>query len=251
MKTARLLLLFTVFTVGLLSILATSSEPVPILYFYALTHNNYEADAFREQRQTFACQGEEVLLELGGFNGRRPRLSAEPLSSVSPTLQREIIIEGGSLPITILDETTLSLDFGTDITPSFSIKLLPSELCTGFDFPVVGWYEGELEQTTPEPSILKRQLRLIWTQEGEKTMLHAELADNLAKAQFLEHLDCLYQLSSPNLRCVSEENETLKLEMNVTENSLTGSYTGTGRSGLGFGGTLMMTKQKAAPAQQP
>jgi len=230
--------------VGLASLLATSRplEPGP-LYFYAITQNNYEDDLYRFANQAFACKNEEAVLKWTNFESSNTRLSAEPQENISPNLGNKTLMREGTLNIKVLGEAKLSLDFGGEDDAVLDIGIIPEELCAGFSFPLVGKYEGQFEQTTPNPSTLERQLRLLWTREDETLLLRATVTDSLNSPSFEDTLQCNYSLTAPNLLCEdTEEGKTLRLELNVGQDGLKGSYTGTTPSGLDFGGDIAMQK---------
>ena len=255
-RPVQVLLLMLIGLAGIASLIATSPPPGPL--FYLVSENNFEdndeSGYYRYGPESaFACKDEEATLKWGVREGGNPRLSAEPIENISPELKRKPVSREGSLNISILGDAELKLDVNRDLPDGYlQVGLVPEELCTGYAFPIVGWYEGAFEQITPLPASLERQLRLVWMTEGAEPFLRAELADKLLTPNFLDRFRCDYKLAGTGLACnLNEGDKTLTLEFDITENGLAGTYSGVAASGTSITGKFTVTKQTGAPPQEP
>lgn len=246
-----------VFFAGIASLLASSTPPLSL---YAETLNgrgNYTHLAY-------VCQGETIALSWEEYTDAALTLRADPAESFAPPLTERQASASGSLEVTVLGDAEVILEGAGQPDGELRIELLPESLCEAFGFPLIGWYEGTLEQTSPTLETLPRQLALYAEPyaeligDEEKPRLYLELGEKVwAYPPFI--VPCTLDVAAARLSCASEEQyvnsdpSTFQLTAQITENGLRGSYSGTNvdaGSTIPFAGTLSFDKQPGTPPRE-
>jgi len=256
-KTARFLCLMVLGVAGLASIVATSPPPPATLYL--ISENNFETDRYRygyRYFDGFACRDEKATLKWSTYEEDNIRLSAKPAENITPQLQNKRVEREGELAVTILGDAEITLDAGNN-DGYLNVGLIPDELCTGHSFPVVGWYKGLVQQTSPTQATLERHLSLVWRSDGKTGFLGAQLTTNLLTPNYSETSDliCNYESVTSGFSCKTQATtdvdvnpaETLELEFGVNEDGVVGTYTGQTALGLEYRGSFNMQKQSDPP----
>lgn len=248
-RAAKTTLFILVFILGLASLLASSTPP---LLLRVTTLNNFD----NRDDTVFACQGERVTVF---WDEREPRealtLSAEPPESFNPPLESRRVESSGTLEVAVQGSAELTLSDKEDDTV-VRLELLPNTICQDFGFPLVGWYEGTLEQNTPEPETFQRELAFYVSRSyGAETLdFNLEIARTLGTYPSLR-APCDLDLSAAQLSCAYSlsDGETFELNAQITESGLSGSYSGVAvetSSVVPFSGTLNFTKQPGIPPRE-
>ena len=242
--------------VGIASLLATSRPPFPQLGVRTL--NNF-GEPYTPVT-IFACEGEEVELYWHTYGEGGWTLRAKPPESFSPPLSpRQVAVEGILRTVVLARANLVFTPPGSDSSRGRPLEVLPDRLCNGFDFPLIGWYTGELEQSAPSAESLPRQLRLTYVDEIYRdlpTGLRLIIADDVATAN--DYTAACSLGVSAEISCQGEafDGSSFELSATVTPTGLEGSYSGTRvdtGSVVTYEGTLSFIKQPGIPdlAGQP
>ena len=249
-RTKKIMLFTLIFTAGLASLLASSTPP-PLLK--VTTMNNFENDY---GDVAYACRGESITLS---WNERASdgtlSLSAEPPESFVPPLEAREVESSGTLEAAVQGNAELILSDEED-ERTLRLELLPSDICQDFAFPLVGWYQGTLEQNTPEPETFRRELAFYVSRGygAEALSFRLEIARTLGAYPSLG-APCTLDLPAAQLNCSYsyDSGETFELSARITQSGLSGSYSGvdvTTTSAVPFSGTLNFTKQPGIPPRE-
>lgn len=254
----RALLFTTVFTLGVASLLASSSRPP--LFLNVETLNGLGSPGYL----AYACQGETVTLFWDAYTDAALTLSADPTSSFAPPLTKRQVAPGETLEVTALGNAELTLSGAGEPNGELRLELLSDVLCTEFGFPLIGWYEGTLTQTSPSSETLPRQLALYAepyfeeTGDAARPRLYIKLGENVADYPFF-NFPCTLDVAAAQLRCSSEDDEfdtsgSFELTAQITGDGLRGTYREIREdagSRITFAGTFTFTKQPGAPPREP
>ena len=247
--TTKAALFTTVFIVGVWSLVASMPPPS---YVQATTLNNFGDRQY--ERPVYACREEVITLAWQGAG--RLTLSADPAESFSPPLTERRVESSGTLEVTAQDRAEVLLDASEGYGDLLPVELVPETLCTGFDFPLVGWYQGTLTQTSPTDKRLTRQLALYILESGvEETTLYIDISDD-ANDGTQRFTPCVLDATAAQLDCASESGDgsTFEVSAQITERGLSGSYSGVtvdAGAAIPFSGTLSFDKQPGIPPSPP
>ena len=245
----RTLLSWLIAAVGVASLLATTGYPSPMLWL--TTTNNYSRISYEEARTVYACPGEQAVLEW--FSHGPGSLSAEPAANVTPQLSAERVeLAEAALEVSILGPVTFKIEDEDGLSAELNVDILPEAVCTGFAFPVVGWYEGELNQSVPSAQTLPRQLRLLWLRGGLSALLSENLYAEGSAVYYRDNLlRCELSVPTSKLECaVPGDPDALRLNATVTADGLTGTYSGVAVAEAGrspYEGSFTLSKRTGAP----
>lgn len=252
--TTRAFLFTFILATGLVSLLA--SAPTPAARLVVTTLNNF-GDRYGDDL-VYACRGETVDLRWSAYAGPQLELSARPAESFSPALTPRDIKATDQLEVEALGNATLRIKSNTEEPDEVvDLELLPDTLCTGFDFPLVGWYTGTLEQTSPTPERFPRELRLF--QVGDVLTLSLDTDTDFFFYGYRDSRPvCEVETASATLRCAGmgsgfKTGSSFELSARITENGLVGRYSGVTLntdSVIPFEGTLSFEKQAGVPPQE-
>ena len=195
-RAAKTTLFILVFIFGLASLLASSTPP-PLLRVTTL--NNFEND---RDDTVFACQGESVTVFWDERESREAlTLSAEPPESFVPPLEPRRVESSGTLEVAVQGSAELTLSDEED-DAVVRLELLPDAICQDFAFPLVGWYQGTLEQNTPEPKTFQRELafRVSRSYGAEALSFKLDIAETLGVYPSLA-TPCNLNTSAAQLSC--------------------------------------------------
>ena len=253
MNHPRALLFTAVVTLGVASLLASSAPPV---FLYASTLNNL---GYRDSYPTYACKGETVTF---AWNepGASLTLRADPAGSLEPPLGARQVESRGRLEFTAQGDAEVVLESRDDPSGTLYLRLLPDTLCEAFGFPLVGWYEGALVQTSPAAQTLPRQLALYAEETFDEQVLYVGISEDVSRYPSLT-APCILDAVAARLKCedmeVGGENagSTFEFDAQITESGLRGTYSGvrvSASSAVPFAGTLSFGKRPGTPpSDQP
>ena len=228
----RIILFSAVCAAGVASLLASSMPPV---FLSVSTLNNL---GYASSYLTYVCQGESITFSWDEYYAGTLLLSADPAESFAPPLSKRQVDASGTLEVTAQGDAEVRLSSQEVPDGEMRVELLSETLCERFGFPLIGWYKGSLEQTSPTPLTLTRQLALYaepYTDvvgEEEKPRLYVRLGETL-DAYPPTLAPCTLDAAAAQLDCRSEEaysytDSTFKLTAQITEGGLRGSYSGAG-----------------------
>ena len=255
-RIARAVLFIAVSVTGIASLLATVTVPIPSARLTVTTLNDFGYPYGSDQ--VYACRDETINLSWDTYSYVSTlELSARPAEHLSPALTLREVDATGQLGVTVLDNAELKLSANDDNPDStVDVRLLPDTLCTSFNFPLAGWYSGTLEQTSPSPETLSRELRL-YVQEAKASELTL-LIDTNTNFYFDQYNDspptCQLRVEEAALRCAGNETDSsFTFDAQITESGLVGRYSGTStnvNSVVPFAGTFTFEKQTGTPPQE-
>jgi hypothetical protein len=240
---------------GFASLIATS--PPPPSYFLVETANN-EGSYYRpidEDVTAFACSGEQVRAQWGFYEDDGVTLTANPLGSLSPDLDKQRFANSGEFLTRVLGKTVITLEAGATKN-SVPLELIPEDVCKNFPINLIANFSGTLQQARPTQALLDRVLKLRWRDNALQAILTAAPTvqeqepytdTRIAPCQLLPDED--------KLTCSAGDvqNPNLRLEGIITAEGFTGTYQGfdeSTASTVSFEGTFDFKKVEPQP-QQP
>lgn len=242
----------SVVIVGIASLLASSPAPVDAA-ISVVTLNNPEASAYYDSI-SYACQNERVRLVLEANAANGGVLSAEPPESFKPTLSELEVANSSELELTALADAALTLQSANPevLAGKAELRILDDSYCTNFAFPLVGFYKGELSQTSPREEALAQNLRLFFEDTGDPQVAVLYLSFGGLEEQDGEHVffgttetyPCTLDEPQGRLTCEAID-ESFSLSASITAEGLSGNYSGTlnGTDALiPFEGSLLFEK---------
>ncbi len=213
----QLALLAIIFLAGVFSIVATSPPPVGLIVL--------------EVHPSTVCKNDEVTLVWVAEKALKVTLSASPLENLTPKFDGKEVEHKGRLKVSVLGEATIEM-FVEDkndlrLFRSIRVELVPESTCESFTFNPIGFYEGNIQLTSPNQQNLEKWLDIGWS--NTLGQFWVELKPKEGYYDFEQRFTCGDLTANRELRCIATESNLLEewrivLEGKFTENGFKGTY---------------------------
>ncbi len=214
----QFVLLAIIFLAGIFSIVATSIPPPDLRAL--------------EAHPRTVCKNDEATLIWIAEKASKVTLSASPLGNLIPKLDEKEVENKGRLRVNVLGETKIDMLITDksdvpDLSISAHLELVPENICASLIFNPIGFYEGEIQFTSPNQQTLEKWLDIGWSKTLNQFL--AELKPKEGYYDFRQQFTCGKLTANKELRCIANESNSLKewrviLEGKFTGNDFKGTY---------------------------